>query len=161
MKLKRYITGNNFNNMKEIDEIDLQILEYLKTNGRERVTAISNSLGINRVTIAERINKLEKLGVIRNFTVNINYEALGQQVLAFVFIAYKKNEEVSQEELAASISKIDGVEEVHIMAGEFDILTKVRARNIRELGEKVVNKIRSYAGVETTISHVVFQTVKG
>ncbi|MGC8644922.1 MAG: Lrp/AsnC family transcriptional regulator [Thermoplasmata archaeon] len=146
--------------MKEIDDIDLQILEYLKTRGREKVTAISDSLGINRVTVAERIEKLLRLGVIRNFTVSVNYEAIGQQVLAFVLISYKKNEELSQEKLAAAISKIEGVDEVYIMAGEFDILVKVRAKSIRELGEKVVNKIRSYPGVETTISHVVFQTVK-
>jgi DNA-binding Lrp family transcriptional regulator len=36
----------------------------------------------------------------------------------------------------------------------------VRARNLRELGEKVVNKIRGFSGVETTFSHIVFQTIK-
>ncbi|MEM0127644.1 MAG: Lrp/AsnC family transcriptional regulator [Thermoplasmatales archaeon] len=147
--------------MKEIDDIDLQILNYLRESARERVTVISDALGINRVTVAERITKLVKKGIIRNFTVNINYEALGQQVLAFLLISYKRNDELSQERLASTISTIDGVDEVYIMAGEFDILAKIRAKTVRELGEKVVNKIRSYPGVETTISHIVFQTVKG
>ncbi|MEM4778971.1 MAG: AsnC family transcriptional regulator, partial [Thermoplasmatales archaeon] len=76
--------------MKDIDEIDLQILNHLKDHGRDKITAISDAIGINRVTVAERIMKLERNGVIKNFTVNLNYEALGQHVLAFVLISYKK-----------------------------------------------------------------------
>lgn len=146
--------------MKEIDEIDIQLLNYLQENGRERITAISDSLGVNRVTTAERIEKLIKKGIITKFTVKLNYEMIGLEVLAFVFISFKKKGEVTQERLAEMISNIDGVEEVHIIAGEFDILAKVRSRNLRELGEKVINKIRSYPGVENTLSHVVFQTIK-
>ncbi|MEL9914664.1 MAG: Lrp/AsnC family transcriptional regulator [Thermoplasmatales archaeon] len=147
--------------MKDIDEIDLQILNHLKDHGRDKITAISDAIGINRVTVAERIMKLERNGVIKNFTVNLNYEALGQHVLAFVLISYKKNDELSQEKLASKISAIEGVDEVYIMAGEFDILAKIRAKNVKELGEKVINKIRSFPGVETTISHIVFEVVKG
>jgi len=146
--------------MKDIDDIDIQILNHLKEHGRDRVTTISDTLRINRVTAAERIEKLVKKGVIRKFTVKLNYDLMGQDVLAFVFISFKKNEEITQEKLAGMISAIDGVEEVHIIAGEFDILTKVRSRNLRDLGEKVINRIRSYPGVENTFSHVVFQTVK-
>jgi len=58
------------------------------------------------------------------------------------------------------LTEIEGVEEVHLIAGEFDILAKVRAKTLRELGEKVINKIRSFPGVEGTYSHVVFETVK-
>jgi len=70
--------------MKDIDQIDLQILEYLLNNGRERVTKIADDLNINRVTAAERIEKLEEKGIIEKFTVKINYEMLGINVLAFV-----------------------------------------------------------------------------
>jgi DNA-binding Lrp family transcriptional regulator len=146
--------------MKDLDDIDLQILSYLQDKGRERVTAIADDLGINRVTAAERIEKLVKNGIINRFTVKLNYEKLGIDVLAFVFISFKKNNEITQEELADKIARIDGVEEVHIIAGEFDILAKVRSKNLKELGEKVINRIRGYPGVENTFSHVVFQTMK-
>lgn len=146
--------------MKDIDDIDLQLLDYLREKGRERITAISDALNINRVTTAERIERLVRKGVITSFTIKVNHEMIGQEVLSFVFISFKKKGEVTQEKLAETISKIDGVEEVHIIAGEFDILAKVRSRNLRELGEKVINKIRSHPGVENTLSRVVFKTVK-
>jgi Lrp/AsnC family leucine-responsive transcriptional regulator len=146
--------------MKYFDEIDNQIVDYLKEKGRDRVTKIADELGINRVTAAQRLEKLVKGGIITRFTVKLNYEAVGLEVLAFVFISFKKTDNVTQEALAHLVSDLDGVEEVHIIAGEFDILAKVRARNLRELGEKVVNKIRAFSGVESTFSHVVFQTVK-
>lgn len=146
--------------MKDYDELDNQIVNYLQEKGRERITVLADGLGINRVTAAQRVEKLVRNGVIRRFTIKLNYDAIGLDVLAFVFISFKKTGSVTQEELARLISKIEGVEETHIIAGEFDIIAKVRSRNLRELGAKVINKIRSYPGVETTFSHVVFQTIK-
>lgn len=146
--------------MKEFDEIDTQIVGYLKDRGRDRITDIADGLELNRVTVAQRIEKLVKSGIIKRFTVKLDYESIGLDVLAFVFISFKKTGKTTQEELAQTISKLEGVEEVHIIAGEFDIIAKVRARNLRELGLKVVDKIRGYPGVETTFSHLVFQTVK-
>lgn len=146
--------------MKQLDEIDTQIVTYLQSKGRERITTMADELGLNRVTAAQRLEKLVKDGVIRRFTILLNHEALGHDVLAFVFISFKRKGGVTQEEVAKEISRLDGVEEVHIIAGEFDIIAKVRSRNLRELGEKVVNRIRGYQGVETTFSHLVFQTVK-
>ncbi len=146
--------------MKELDEIDNRIVDYLMDNGRDRVTKIADALKFNRVTVAQRIERLVKIGAIKRFTVRLDYEFLGLDVLAFVFISFKKTDDTTQEELARLISKLEGVEEVHIIAGEFDIIARVRAKNLRELGEKVVNKIRGYSGVETTFSHLVFQTIK-
>ena len=146
--------------MKYLDEIDEQIVHYLTDNGRDRVTDIADELKLNRVTVAQRLERLVRSGVIRKFTVELNFESLGLDVLAFVFISFKKTDSTTQEELAQIISKLDGIEEVHIIAGEFDIMVKVRAKNLRELGEKVVNKIRGYSGVENTFSHLVFKTVK-
>ena len=60
--------------MKDIDEVDIQILNYLREKGRERVTTIADDLGINRVTAAERIEKLVKNQTIDRFTVKLNYE---------------------------------------------------------------------------------------
>lgn len=146
--------------MKELDVIDNHIVERLRNNGRDRVTDIADGLGLNRVTVAQRIERLVREGVIKNFTIKLDYESLGIDVLAFVFISFKKTGKTTQEELAQTISRLEGVEEVHIIAGEFDIIAKVRARNLRELGERVVNRIRGYTGVENTFSHLVFQTIK-
>lgn len=146
--------------MKQLDEIDNQIVKYLENKGRERITTMADDLGINRVTAAQRLEKLVKDEIIRKFTIKLNHEAIGLDVLAFVLISFNKNGGTTQEELAKRISRLDGVEEVHIIAGEFDIIAKVRARNLRELGEKVVNRIRDYKGVETTFSHLVFETIR-
>ncbi len=146
--------------MKGLDEFDKQIVNYLRVNGRERISKLADDLGINRVTAARRLEYLVNEGIIERFTIKLNHEALGLDVLAFVFISFKRKGSITQLELAEEISNLEGVEEVHIIAGEFDIIAKVRAKNLKGLGEKVVNRIRGYQGVETTFSHVVFQTVR-
>jgi DNA-binding Lrp family transcriptional regulator len=61
--------------MKEFDEIDAQIVEHLKDRGRDRITDIADGLKLNRVTVAQRIEKLVKSGIIKRFTVKLDYES--------------------------------------------------------------------------------------
>ncbi|NJF24029.1 Lrp/AsnC family transcriptional regulator, partial [Thermococcus sp. GR5] len=54
----------------------------------------------------------------------------------------------------------EGVYEVHIIAGEWDLLIKVRAPSSEEVGKIVVDKLREIKGVGQTVTMVSFVTVK-
>ncbi|MEM3335768.1 MAG: Lrp/AsnC ligand binding domain-containing protein, partial [Thermoplasmata archaeon] len=57
------------------------------------------------------------------------------------------------------ISVMKNVEEVHIIAGEWDLIVKVRGSSVEEIGELVVENLRNIEGVEKTMTIVVFETV--
>ncbi|WP_297551914.1 Lrp/AsnC ligand binding domain-containing protein, partial [Thermococcus sp.] len=50
--------------------------------------------------------------------------------------------------------------EVHIIAGEWDLLIKVRAPSSEEVGKIVVDKLREIKGIGQTVTMVSFVTVK-
>ncbi|EMR74764.1 transcriptional regulator [Thermoplasmatales archaeon SCGC AB-540-F20] len=62
--------------------------------------------------------------------------------------------------LARRIAKLQGINEVHIISGEYDLLLKVRGKSLEEIGKLVVDKLRELKGVGRTLTCACFETVK-
>ena len=69
------------------------------------------------------------------------------------------NKRISQTDIAEAIRKIDGIQEVKIMAVGTDILVKVLARDIPNLNEVVTEKLRNVLGVDKTQTSIVLKEV--
>jgi Lrp/AsnC family leucine-responsive transcriptional regulator len=143
-----------------LDTKDEKILAELVRDGRKSVVEISDDLRIPRATVQERLKKLVDSGVIRKFVAIPDYSKTGKQVTALVLVSFRNAENVSQRNLAEEMSRIPGVYEVIVISGEWDMVLKVRAGSVEEIGTLVVDKLRMMKGIEKTQTCVVFQTVK-
>jgi Lrp/AsnC family transcriptional regulator, leucine-responsive regulatory protein len=143
-----------------IDKKDQIILNELKKNSRNSTKNIAKNIAIPRVTVHDRIQKMQKNGIIKSFSVNIDYKKIGFPTEVFVFIGFQANVEISQRELAKKIGKLTGVSEVHIISGEYDLLLKVRGISLEEIGKLVVDKLRTLKGVGRTFTFACFETIK-
>ncbi len=65
------------------------------------------------------------------------------------------------DEVIEALSKIDDVEELYEVTGEFDIITLVSASDIEEFREVLKNKIMKIKGIRSTVSSVVLKAHKG
>src|SRR5213078_2488144 len=68
----------------DLDELDLQILTLLLRDGRAPASQLAEQIGLSRPAVADRIEKLERHGVIRGTTVVVDPQAVGREVTAFV-----------------------------------------------------------------------------
>jgi len=143
-----------------LDNIDLKLLKELKENARENIASLSRKVGIPRTTVHYRIKKLVEEGIIEKFTVKPNYKKLDLGTTAFILARYEPESGLSQREVAKRIAALDGVYEVHIIAGEWDLLIKVRAPTSEEVGKIVVDRLREIRGIGQTVTMVSFVTVK-
>lgn len=143
-----------------LDATDMKLLKELKENARENIASLSKKLGIPRTTVHYRIKKLVEEGVIEKFTVKPNYKKLNLGTTAFILARYEPDSGLSQREVAERIAALEGVYEVHIIAGEWDLLIKVRAPSSEEVGKIVVDRLREIKGVGQTVTMVSFVTVK-
>lgn len=143
-----------------IDKKDKLILDELKKNARNSTKNISKKVKIPRVTVHDRIKKMEEKGIIKHYTTVPDYKKIGLQSKAFIFVSFLTNTELSQRELATKISKITGVYEVHIISGEYDLLIKVRGESLEDIGRLVVDKLRELKGVDSTLTCACFETIK-
>jgi Lrp/AsnC family transcriptional regulator, leucine-responsive regulatory protein len=143
-----------------LDEKDDKILKELKKNARNSTKNISKKVKIPRVTVHDRIKKMEEKGIIKYYTAVPDYEKTGIKSEAFIFVSFLSNTKLSQRELAKRIAKIKEIHEVHIVSGEYDLILKVRAENLKNIGNLIVDKIRNLQGVGKTVTFACFETIK-
>lgn len=120
----------------ELDDLDLQIVGALVRDGRTPAAQIAEDIGLSRPAVADRIEKLERQGVIRGTTAVVEPRALGRNVTAFVaargpklsVAAFKKFNE---------LMLLDEILEVHTVAGDDCFFIKVRTDSIPTLNTLV------------------------
>ena len=149
----------------KIDEKDLAIMRVMQENCRQSTKEIAFNLNSPVTTIYTKIKKLEKLGLIKEYKAILDGKKLGKGTLAFILasVAYSHpqiGEILSQREIAKDISKFSEVQEVHIISGDWDMLIKIRVNTVEEVGQFVVDKLRTIKGIEKTLTCMVFNTTK-
>jgi len=141
-----------------VDGLDLQILDFLQTNARNTQADIARAIGLAPSGVLERIRKLEAKGIIRGYLADIDPRVVGLGMLAFV--AVRSDEVVSDDRIARALAETPEVLEVHLTAGDDCYLVKVRCRDAEHLGQLLRTRIGRIAGVKSTRSTIVLETVK-
>ncbi len=65
------------------------------------------------------------------------------------------------DDVVKSLSKLDCMEELYEVTGEFDLVTLVSAEDIEEFRDILKNKIMKTVGVKSTVSAIVLHSQKG
>ena len=125
------------------DEKDREIMVALMADGKAKIKVISRKLGLPMSTVHHRILKMENEGVIARYAAIPDYRKIGLPIAAYVFINVDYSKIDSQEDVAKEIKKLPNVLDVSIVSGEIDIIAKIRAKDVDDLGESVIKKLRT------------------
>src|SRR5436189_5173468 len=102
----------------DLDDLDLQILTLLLHDGRAPASQLAEQVGLSRPAVADRIDKLERQGVIRGTTVVVDHEVLGRRVTAFVNARGSMSRTDPKAKKAfEALMKSEEVVEAHTVAG--------------------------------------------
>jgi len=143
--------------MEEKDEL---IIRKLRLDSSQPISELAADLQLPRTTVQERIKKLVQNGIIKRFTLQLDYAKIGKPVTAFILVSFLAGTGVSQKEAAQKIAEIPDIYEVHVISGDWDIIAKARGESIQSIGELVLDKIRNVKGVERTLTCTSFVTIK-
>jgi DNA-binding Lrp family transcriptional regulator len=142
-----------------MDEKDREILSELMADGKAKIRLLSRKLGLPMSTVHHRILRMEKDGVINRYAAIPDYRQVGLPIAAYIFINVDYSKIDSQEDVAKEIRKLPNVLDVSIVSGEIDIIVKLRARDMDDLGESVIKKLRTIKGIAKTVTAVVMKEV--
>jgi len=140
-----------------LDEINLRIIDMLTRDASRPFVEMAKELEISDATVHMRVRRLVAAGIIRKFTITTDSRLLGYDHLAFMGINIKEG---LADEVASQLSKIDEILEIHEMHGRFDLFLKIRARNLEEMRDIVVNKIRKLPQITEAELTAVLKTIK-
>ena len=141
----------------ELDDLDLRIVGALLRDGRTPASQLAEAVGLSRPAVAERIDKLERNGVIRGTTVVVDPAALGRRVTAFVAARGSASLTPKAKKAFDTLMKSDEVLEAHTVAGEDCYLIKVRTDSIASLN-RLVSKLSAPPLSLSTRTTIVMKT---
>jgi DNA-binding Lrp family transcriptional regulator len=133
-----------------IDERDWVLLRLLRHNARASIAELAVAAGLAPSSVHERIRRLERRGVIRRWTVEVDPDAVGTPVTAFVGLEATG----PSADVARALREVAGVDECHSMGGEPSFLLKVRVADHEAL-LALVDELRALpavTGVQPTVA---------
>jgi Lrp/AsnC family transcriptional regulator of lysine biosynthesis len=136
-----------------IDEIDEKIMALLEENARMTYVEIGTLVGLSEGAVRNRIQSLVSEKVIKRFTIE---KSITHGVRALTMIAVEPG--VPTFEVSQKVNKLEGVERIYEVTGEYDIVMVSHGSNIESIN-KVIEDIRKIQGVEKTNTIIVLRTV--
>ena len=140
-----------------IDAVDLKIIDILGKDSSTTFVDIAKQIGVSDATIHIRVRRLREAGIIGNFTISVDNNRLGYDHLAFMGINVEPG---FAEDVTNDLSSLHEILEIHEMHNRFDLLLKIRAKDLNELRDIVVNKVRTLPHILETDLMTILKTRK-
>jgi DNA-binding Lrp family transcriptional regulator len=125
-----------------------------------QIGRIAREIDEPSTTIHYNVKKLESEGAIKTYKAVFDYRKIGEGFCAFVLIALSSDEYGNPERIANSLARHSEVESVDILAGDWELIVKIRARDQDEYYEFLKNVISKEKGIENTNSIISLKQVK-
>lgn len=143
--------------MENMDRVDREILQLLLEDGRAPAAQIADKVGLSRPAVSERIEKLERGGVIRGTTAVIDPTTVGKGVTAFIFARQTGPLDAKAGKAMRAVIAREEILEAHTVAGDDCYLIKVRTDSIQSLNA-IVNRLTGAPLSLTTRTTIVMET---
>ena len=143
-----------------LDETDLQILKTLQKNAKLTTKELADAVHLTPTPVFERQKRLERQGYIKKYVAVLDPEKLGQGLQVFCKVKLKQiNHEIAGA-FTRRIQRIPEVTECYNTSGAYDYLLKVRARDMKQYQEFILNQLGNIEHVASIESTFVMSEIK-
>ncbi len=138
----------------KLSDTDEQLLAILRENARASTAEIARRLQLSRTTVQNRIERLERQGVIGGYTVRANDDYESSRIRAHIMIT------VLPKQMPAVVKALKAMPEVrvlHSVSGTFDLIALGVVATVEEM-DVLTDRIGAIDGVERTTSSIILST---
>jgi len=125
-----------------------------------QIGRIAREIDEPSTTIHYNIKKLESEGAIKTYKAVFDYRKIGEGFCTFVLMALSSAEYANPERVAISLARHREVESVDILAGDWELIVKIRTRDQDEYYQFLKEVISKEKGIENTNSIISLKQVK-
>ncbi|MDT7664445.1 MAG: Lrp/AsnC family transcriptional regulator, leucine-responsive regulatory protein [Pseudonocardiales bacterium] len=136
------------------DATDMLLTSLLVADGRATLKSLAEASGLSLSAVQARVRRLEADGVIRGYVAEVDPEAVGQPLAAFISLT--PLDPAHEYEIPATLEGLSEIASCHSVAGDFSFMLFVRVASPTAL-ETLIREIRTRANVATRTT-VVLQT---
>ncbi|MEN2466010.1 Lrp/AsnC family transcriptional regulator [Ornithinibacillus sp. JPR2-1] len=136
----------------KIDDIDLKIIDELHKNSRLSMSELGRRVNLSSPSVTERVRQMESFGIIKKYTVELDYEKLGLPIQCIIEATVKNGDYQSFKRF---IEKLPNVEFCYRIAGSACYMVKIQFDSFTN-AEKFIDEVSPIA---QTVTHFIFSQV--
>jgi Lrp/AsnC family leucine-responsive transcriptional regulator len=137
----------------KIDDIDKKILEELSKNSRLSMSELGRRINLFSPSITERVRQMESFGIIKKYTLEVDYEKLGLPIQCIIEATVKNGDYNSFKKY---IEGLPNVEFCYRIAGNACYMLKMQFDTFAK-AEEFIEAVNPYAH---TVTHFIFSQVQ-
>jgi Lrp/AsnC family transcriptional regulator, leucine-responsive regulatory protein len=143
-----------------LDKKDFEILRLLQEDAKLTVRDIAEKIHLSATPTHERIKRLERDGVIRQYVALLNNRLVGRGIMVICQVSLKEHDKRTARSFIQAIGSFPEVVECYNISGEFDFLLKIVSSSMESFHKFYVNRLSEIKGIGQTKSSFVMDVIK-
>lgn len=139
-----------------LDRIDRTLLRLLQNDGRRSYKELGAEVGLAPSSVHGRVQRLQKRGVLQGVHAAVDESALGVSIRAVVFLQLHDHGHATTERFRDGVQAMAEVRSYTEVAGRFDYLLRVAARDTDHLRTVLYDHIAAMDEVRSIETALVF-----
>ncbi|HUS79585.1 MAG TPA: Lrp/AsnC family transcriptional regulator [Patescibacteria group bacterium] len=135
-----------------LDVLDMNIIKCLTEDGRSTYKKIADETGVSEATVKNRIDKLIETGVIKKFTVMLDYHMLGRAIKSFIGL---KVQPTKLQDIVEHMKAHPDVFVLYRTSGDVDLLFEVIFEKMEDLNEFLETELALDGILGTVVTIVI------
>lgn len=144
----------------EFDKVDRSLLSLLQREVAQPLAKLAAAVGLSASPCWRRVQRLEKLGVIKQRVALLDRRKLGLNLEVFVEVRFGREHPESLHNFEEAIRAAPEVLECFMLMGQVDFLLRVVARDVDDYERFLRQKLAVLPGVCDIKSSIALSTVK-
>ncbi|WP_420113548.1 Lrp/AsnC family transcriptional regulator [Pseudactinotalea sp.] len=137
-----------------LSSTDERLLSILREDARASTAEIARRLSLSRTTVQSRMQRLERDGVIRGYTVRVADDVEQDRLRAHILITVGPKQSAA---VVRALHQLPEVRSLHSVSGSHDLVAIVVATGVQDM-DVLTDRIGALDGVERTTTSLILST---
>jgi Lrp/AsnC family leucine-responsive transcriptional regulator len=146
--------------MIKLDKVDKQLLALLQDFSKRTHKELAHKSGLSVTAVYERIKRLEREGVIKNYVAILDKKKINKSFAALCHIKLVKHSKVYVTRFEQEILKLEEVSECYHVSGDYDYIIKIHVKDMEAYRAFMVTKLTALDYIGSTHSTFVIGELK-
>lgn len=145
---------------RELDRIDIKILDALPDDGRLTNRCLAEQVSLSASACLARVKQLEAAGLISGYRASLALELIRPALVVFAEITMQRHVIDAFDRFDQVLRGVPEVVEAARVSGPFDYILKIVVSDMREFRQLAAELLNTSNGVERMVTHLLVHEAK-
>lgn len=142
-----------------MDIVDKKIIAGLQSDGRISLTELGEKIGLSLSPCHRRVRALEESGIIKGYSVDLDYSKIGLKFSAIVFVTLKNGDRESVLNFEKAVLEISQITQAQRLFGDPDYILQVITQDLESFQKLYDEYLTAIPNVQRLTSTIVMKNL--